>query len=153
MKSILVVNLHGLINVPEGKIRALRELHVERRFSAAVIKDSPSMMGLLKLCKDYVAWSPIEKDLLTLLLRERGRVSKRRRLDEGALKSLGFKDHAKLTSKIMKDGALSSMEGLKPFFTLSSPKGGFKRSTRRQYAEGGVLGRNPDLPELVRRMI
>ena len=48
---------------------------------------------------------------------------------------------------------LSAVKGLRPFFNLSPPRGGFKVSTRRKFGEGGVLGMNPKLPELVRRMI
>jgi large subunit ribosomal protein L30 len=35
---------------------------------------------------------------------------------------------------------------------LNSPRGGFRRSIRRQYGQGGILGPNPELLELVRKM-
>ena len=71
-------------------------------------------------------------------------VSERKRLDESALGGLGFKDYEELSAKIMAEGGrLSSIEGIRPFFTLSPPKGGFKRSTRRQYGEGGVARLQP----------
>ena len=55
---------------------------------------------------------------------------------------------------MLKQGwTLSSVSGVKPFFGLSPPRGGLKRSSRRQFREGGVLGENPKLPEIVRRMI
>ncbi len=154
MASILVVNLHGLINVPGGTRRALEELGVTKRFSATVVPDDPSTTGALKHCKDYVAWAPVEADLLVSLLMQRGRLSKRRKLDESSLKNLGFKDHKELASKIIEGGSrLSSVTGLLPFFALSPPRGGFKRSSRRQYGQGGILGANPDLPALIRRMV
>jgi large subunit ribosomal protein L30 len=75
---------------------------------------------------------------------------------------LGFKTYADLANAILKGettSTLSSIKGpanglaLKPFFGLSPPKGGFKRSSRRAFREGGILGENPLLPEIVRRMI
>jgi len=48
---------------------------------------------------------------------------------------------------------LKEVKGIKPFFALSPPKGGFKRSTRRMYAQGGVLGENPELLSIVEKMI
>ena len=48
---------------------------------------------------------------------------------------------------------LSSISNLKPSFRLSPPKGGFRKSTRRMYAQGGTLGYNPDLPKLISNMI
>jgi len=154
MAKILVVNLHGLINVPGGTRTALQELGVTRKFSATVVPGDDSTAGVLRRCKDYVAWAEIDEELLTLLLTRSGRLSQRRRLDEASLKSMGFKDYAELASKIIENGnRLSSVRGVLPFFRLKSPVGGFKRSTRRQFREGGILGANPELPGLVRRMV
>ena len=154
MGKLLVVNLHGLINVPRGTRETLVQLGIGKRFAAAVVGDDPVSWGSVHLCKDYVAWYPVDEKLLGALLETRGRLSSVKRLDAAAVKELGFKDHAELASKMLSQGmTLASVKGLKPFFGLSPPKGGFKRSTRRQFGEGGVLGENPKLPELVRRMI
>lgn len=154
MSPILVVNIHGMINARHDIRRALSELKVEKKFTASIVKDEPSTIGMLKLCKDYVAWSNIDIELLSLLLKERGKVSERKRLDEQYLKRLGFNSYDELAEKIVRENMkLSSIDGIRPFFKLSPPKGGFKRSTRRQFNQGGVLGENPKLGELVRRMI
>lgn len=154
MTSILVVNLHGLINTPEAARTTLVELGIGRRFAATVVADTPATMGALHLCKNYVAWSKVDAELVASLLRARGRVSNSKKLDDGSLKSMGFKDYSELASKLVEEGStLSSIEGLKPFIGLSPPRGGFKRSSRRQFGEGGVLGENPSLPDLVRRMM
>jgi large subunit ribosomal protein L30 len=154
--KLIVVNLHGLINVPRGTRETLIQLGIGKRFAAAVVGDDPVSWGSVHLCKDYVAWAPLDVELLTSLLRSRGRVSSSKTLDEEQLKALGFKTYADLAQAIMKgetSSTLSSVKGLKPFFGLSPPKGGFKRSSRRQFREGGILGENPMLPEIVRRMI
>ena len=89
------------------------------------------------------------------LLKSRGKLSNTKLLDDGALKALGFKTYADLAQAIIKGETTDrlSVKGLKPYFGLSPPKGGFKRSSRRQFREGGILGENPLLPEIVRRMI
>jgi large subunit ribosomal protein L30 len=76
-------------------------------------------------------------------------------LDEQALEGLGFKSHADLANAIMTDESPSRLasKGLKPFFGLSPPKGGFRRSSRRQFREGGILGENPQLADILKRMI
>ncbi len=156
MGKLLVVNLHGLINVPRGTRETLIQLGIGKRFSAAVVGDDPVSKGSVHLCKDYVAWAPLDADLLTSILKSRGRVSNSKALDDGALKAMGFKTHADLAQAIIKaedTDRLSSIKGLKPFFGLSPPKGGFRRSSRRQFREGGILGENPQLPEIVRRML
>jgi len=154
--KLIVVNLHGLINVPRGTRETLIQLGIGKRFAAAVVGDDPVSKGSVHLCKDYVAWAPLDSELLTSLLQSRGRVSNSKTLDEEQLKALGFKTYADLAHAIMKgetSDTLSSVKGLKPFFGLSPPRGGFKRSSRRQFREGGILGENPMLPEIVRRMI
>jgi len=156
MGKLLVVNLHGLINVPTGTRATLIQLGIGKRFAAAVVGDDPVSKGSVHLCKDYVAWAPLDAELLTALLQARGRVSNSKMLDDEALKAMGFKTHADLAHAIIKGvvtDRLSSIKGLKPFFGLSPPRGGFKRSSRRQFREGGILGDNPQLAEIVRRMI
>lgn len=156
MPKLLVVNLHGLINVPRARRETLIQLGIGKRFAATVVGDDPVSMGAVKLCKDYVAWAPIDESLLTAILESKGKISNSRVLDDEALKGMGFKSHADLAKAIMKaesSDRLASIEGLKPFFGLSPPKGGFKRSSRRQFREGGILGENPKLHEIVRRML
>lgn len=154
MGSLLVVNLHGLINTPGPARKTLIELGIGKRFAATIVIDDPSTMGALHLCKEYLAWSPVDAELLTSLLKTRGKVSNAKPIDAGALKALGVKDHSELAAKMIADGRrLSSLNGVKPFFGLSPPKGGFKRSSRRQFGQGGILGENPKLPEIVRRML
>ena len=155
MGKLLVVNLHGLINVPTDTRATLIQLGIGKRFAATVVGDDDVSKGAVHLCKDYVAWSALDPELLTALLTSRGRVSNSKTLDGEALKALGFKTHAEMAQAIMKAGPSSRLAstGLKPFFGLSPPRGGFKRSSRRQFREGGILGENPQLEEIVRRMI
>ena len=152
----MVVNLHGQINVPRGTRETLVQLGLGKRFSAAVVGDDPVSKGAVHLCKDYVAWAPLDAELLTDILKSRGRVSNSKALDDEALKAMGFKTYADLAQAIIRgetSNTLSAVKGLKPFFGLSPPRGGFKRSSRRQFREGGILGENPMLADIVRRMI
>lgn len=154
MGLILVVNLHGQINSSAPVRKALNELWVAKRFSASVVPEDPATVGMLRLCKDYVAWAPVEEALLAELLSKRGMATTARPLDQGALKQMGFKDHKELAAKMLKEHErLSAVAGVLPYFRLAPPKGGFKRSMRRQFTERGVLGSNPKLEEIVRRMI
>jgi large subunit ribosomal protein L30 len=151
---LLVVNVHGAINSPAPVRKALGELKVLRKFSASVVPDDGPTLGMLKLCKGFVAWSPVGADLLATLLKKRGMVSSTRELDLASLKKLGYKKHEELAAKMVKKNLrLSAVEGVRPFFRLAPPRGGFKRSLRRQFTEKGVLGANPKLEEIVRRMV
>jgi large subunit ribosomal protein L30 len=154
MGLLLVLNIHGRINSSVPVRKALEELKVERKFSASVVTDDAPTVGMLKLCKDYVAWAPIDSELLVTLLKKRGMVSTTKRLDEASLAAIGFNSHEDLAGKMMLEQLrLSEVPGMRPFFRLAPPRGGFKLSLRRQFSERGMLGSNPKLPELVRRML
>ncbi len=151
---MLVLNIHGSINSSGPVRKALEELKVVRKFTATVVSDDAPTVGMLKLCKDYVAWAPVEADLLATLLKERGMVTTTKGLDPATLKKLGYKKHEDLAAKMLKEQIrLSAVEGIKPFFRLAPPKGGFKQSMRRQSTERGLLGSNPKLAEIIRRMV
>jgi len=154
MGLLLVVNLHGSINSSAPVRKALNELWVARKFSASVVTDDGPTVGMLRLCKDYVAWCPTDEGLLSDLLKKRGMVSASRGLDQEALKGLGFKNHGDLAAKMVKDQVrLSAVTGVLPYFRLAPPRGGFNLSMRRQSTERGLLGNNPKLEAIVRRMI
>jgi large subunit ribosomal protein L30 len=151
---LLVVNLHGQINSSAPVRKALNELWVAKKFSASVVTDDPPTAGMLRLCKDYVAWCPIDEGLLTDLLKKRGMASGTRSLDVATLKELGYKTHEDLAARMIKGQVrLSALSGVLPYFRLAPPKGGFKMSLRRQATERGTLGNNPGLDAIVRRMI
>lgn len=154
MALLLVLNLHGAINSSGPVRKALEELKVVKRFSASVVPGDPSTLGMLKLCKDRIAWAPIDADLLATLLKKRGMISTTKALDSASLKKMGYRDHEELATKMIKEEMrLSAVEGLRPFFRLAPPRGGFKRSMRRASSEKGLLGSNPKLSELVGRML
>lgn len=154
MGLLLVLNIHGKINSPAPVRKALAELKVERRFSASVVTDNAPTVGMLKLCKDFIAWSPLDTELLATLLEKRGMVSATAKLDAAALAAAGFKKYEDMAEKMIENQLrLSAIGGVRPFFRLAPPKGGFRLSLRRQFSERGVLGSNPKLPDLVRRML
>lgn len=150
---LLVLNLKGTINCPERVRRTLRLLKAERKFTASIVKSTPSTIGMLKKVKNYVAWCELDKETLTLLLEKRGMVSKRKKITEEYLKNQGFTDFSELSEKILSGSIDGSKLQAKTFFRLSPPKGGFPKPLRRQYSEGGFSGYNPKLKEIIMRMV
>ncbi len=48
---------------------------------------------------------------------------------------------------------LSKISGIKPWFALNPPKGGFKRKSKRSFSQNGILGENKELISIVKRMM
>ena len=65
-----------------------------------------------------------------------------------------YKSIEELVSAISNDNVtMSKIHGIKPWFALNPPRGGFKRKTKKQYGEGGILGEDKELMDIARRML
>ncbi len=114
---------------------------------------------MLRAAKHLVAWGEVDAPTLESLLAKRGEPeSSSIVLDKDFLKvNFGKDDFADLASSII-TGEVSLPElwraGLKPKFRLHPPRGGFKRSTRRAFSDGGELGyRGSAINTLIQRMM
>ena len=153
MPGFLVVNLRGLVNTPRDVKETLKRLHLQTRFRATLVPDTPEYRGMLKRAKEHLAWCEAEQELTLKLIEKRGRVEGKTPITDDVLKALGYSKLGDL-AKALSDGKTTlNAVGVKPSVALSPPKGGFRRSTRRMYTQGGVLGHNPELPRLVEAMI
>ena len=151
--SLIVVNLRGMVNTRAPVRKALEQLHLVRRFNATIVPNNESYLGMLQLCKEHVAWTQADTALIETLLKAKAEVSDGRKVKEGELNPKG-KTIAEIAKSLAEgESRLDGTQGFRQFFRLNSPKGGFKRSIRRQYPAGGILGPNPELGTLVQSMI
>jgi large subunit ribosomal protein L30 len=59
-----------------------------------------------------------------------------------------------IVSEILKnDSFLTKIGGIKPWFALNPPKGGFKKKSKLLHSQNGILGDNKELVDIVRRMM
>lgn len=144
--KIAVIRIRGLVGVRKQIKDTLDKLRLRRKFVCVVVDDKPEIMGMIKKAENYVAYGPIEKETLKLLIRERGRYPGNKRLTIGGKQLDSFVEEFLEGKKTLQD------LGIKPFFRLSPPKGGFKKSIKLMYPKG-VLGYNPKINELIKRMI
>ena len=144
-RPLLVVRLRGTVNVRDPVEKTLKLLHLTKRYRATMIPDTPSFRGMLKVIQNQVAWCEVDSPLVEELIRKRGR-TRRLGKDQGV-------DVGEMAVSISAGRKRLEDHGLKPTFALSPPRGGFKASSRRLYSQGGVLGKNSELPELVRKML
>jgi len=148
-----VVNLRGLVNTRAPVRTMLDQMKVGRRFNATIVPNDEVHLGMLNLAKEHLAWCELNLGIAEKLLNARAEISSGTRVSESQI----VKDHgsfhdiaSKLESGEIK---LSSINEIRPFFRLSPPRGGFKRSIRRQFRDGGILGPNEDLASLVEKML
>ena len=151
--AFLVVRIKGTVNIPAWAKMTLDGLNLDRRFRATVVPDSPEYVGMLKKVKDIVAWTKADSGIVKELLEKRGRKTGYKPLTKADLpkeyKSIDDFAAAIAENKV----SMSKIDGIKPWFALGPPKGGFKRKTKTQYTQHGVLGDDAELVEIVKRML
>ena len=153
-KAFLVIRMKGTINVPHWARTTLDLLHLDKRFRATIIPEKENTKGMLNKIKHYVSWQEIDASTAKELIEKKARKDGYKRLTTEDLSKLGFKSSDDL-AKSLADGTvtLSKLKPLKPWFALAPPKHGFKRSTKKMYGEGGILGSHKELMAQVRLMI
>ena len=153
-KAYLVVRMGGQINVPHWAKATLNLLKLEKKFRATIIPSKDNTLGMLNRVKHYVSWQEVNLDITKELLNKKGRKSGYKKITSDDVTNLGFKSIDDLASSVSEGKtSLNSIQPIKPWFALAPPKHGFRRSTRKTYGEGGILGQNKELIELVRSMI
>jgi large subunit ribosomal protein L30 len=109
---------------------------------------------MLNKVKHYVSWIELDASLAKELIDKKARKEGYQKITATDLKELGFASTEALGAALAEGKAtLSKLKPLKPWFALSPPRYGFKRSTKKLYGQKGVLGQNKDLGTLVRNMM
>jgi large subunit ribosomal protein L30 len=151
--AYLVVRIKGTVNISNWAQKTLDGLNLDRRFRATIVPESAEYLGMLRKVKEVVAWTKADAGIVKELLEKRGRKTGYKPISKSDLPK-EYKSMDDLATAIAGDKvAMSKLEGIKPWFALSPPKGGFKRKTKTQYAQDGVLGEDGELVEIVKRML
>ncbi|MCI0559987.1 MAG: 50S ribosomal protein L30 [Nitrososphaera sp.] len=151
--AYLVVRIKGTVNIPAWAQMTLDGLNLDRRFRATIVPENPEYLGMLRKVKEVVAWTKADAAIVKELLEKRGRKTGYKPLTKADLPK-EYKSIDDLASAIADNKvSMSKIDGVKPWFALGPPKGGFKRKTKTQYAQNGVLGDDSELVEIVKRMI
>ncbi|MEW6603761.1 MAG: 50S ribosomal protein L30 [Thermoproteota archaeon] len=151
--AYLVVRIKGTVNIPRWAQATLDGLNLDKRFRATIVPESNEYLGMLRTVKEEVAWTKADTGIVKELLEKRGRKAGYKPITKSDIPK-EYKSLDDLASAIAENKvAMSKLEGIKPWFALSPPRGGFKRKTKTQYAQDGVLGEDSELVEIVKRML
>jgi large subunit ribosomal protein L30 len=151
--AYLVVRIKGTVNIPMWAKTTLDGLNLDRRFRATIVPESDEYLGMLRKVKEEVAWTKADAGIVKELLEKRGRKTGYKPITKSDLPK-EYKTIEDFATAIAENKvAMSKLEGMKPWFALSPPKGGFKRKTKTQYAQNGILGEDGELVEIVKRML
>lgn len=171
----LVVRMKGTVNVPQWANLTLENLHLNKKFRATIIPENNQTLGMLRKVKELVSWTSIDKEFIKEFIEKKGRLiesnlgtktatagvqvnnvnnNDSKSSDEGENKKSLSYDFEKIATDISQNQTyLSKITGIKPWFALNPPRGGFKKKSKRSFSQDGILGENKELVSLVRRMM
>ena len=161
-KAYLVVRIKGQADVPHWANTTLNLLKLEKKYRAVILPVKENTAGMLKKIQHYISWQEIDTKTTKELLDKKGRRTGYKKITNEDIEEIKLDDGTKAGFKTIDELATSLSEGkismskikpLKPWFALSPPKQGFKRSTKRLYGQKGILGHNKELTSLVKRMM
>lgn len=152
--AYLVVRIKGQADVPYWASTTMTLLKLDKKYRATILPAKENTLGMLKKVQHYISWIELDAALAKEILDKKARKSGYKKITQEDLKELGFNSIDDLATALADGKAtLSKLKPLKPWFALSPPRHGFKRSTKKLYGQKGVLGLNKELGTIVRRMI
>ena len=153
-KAYLVVRIKGQADVPHWANTTLNLLKLEKKYRAVILPVKDNTIGMLKKIQHYVSWQEIDTKTTKELLDKKGRRTGYKKITSEDISQAGFKTIDDLAVSLSEGKiSMSKIKPLKPWFALSPPKQGFKRSTKHLYGQKGILGHNKDLLTLIKRMM
>jgi large subunit ribosomal protein L30 len=153
-KAYLVIRIKGQPDVPYWANTTLRLLKLEKKYRAVILPVKENTDGMLKKIQHFVSWQEIDTSTVKELLDKKGRRTGYKKITAEDISEAGFKTINELATSLSEGKiSMTKIKPLKPWFALSPPKQGFKRSTKRLYGQKGILGHNKELTALVKRMM
>ena len=160
MSLYIVIRVRGTADVHPDIEKTLYLLRLRQRYAAALYHESiPGIRNMLRKVEDWATYGEIDRDTLIQLLYARGRLYGDKPLtDQWVAQNLGlYGGIPELADKLLA-GEIHyhklRHKGVKPFFRLHPPRGGFRGSIKKHFRVGGALGyRGPEINKLVIRML
>jgi len=142
MNRIVVIRIKGVVKSPKEVKDTLYLLRLRRTNVATIFRKDPAIIGMIKRVEPWIAWGEIRKDVFKELLLKRGRLIGNKRFTEEYLKKTLNMTLDEFVEKFFNlEMELEDIPGLKPFFRLKPPSGGYPRKgIKNSYSNGGTWG-------------
>ena len=155
-RRIAIIRIHGIKGLRKQIKDTCFKLRLYKKHNCVIVSNSPDYMGMIKKIDNYVAWGEVNPDILRLLLEKRGKLARKERLRESYVQeklNISLTDFASDIINFKRE--LDNLPGLKLFFKLNPPKGGFEQGgIKKQFSLGGAAGyRKNYINKLIEKML
>lgn len=156
-KLIFVYRVRGTVGVRDTIRATMRVLNLQYSHRANLLPNTKQVQGFLNKIKDYVTFGNPSKEAVRLLLQKRARILGDKPLTEEYIaKNTKYKTFDELADALIKGEILyKDIPGIKNYFRLPPPRGGFgRKGIKKSYSIGGALGdRGPEIDEFIKKVI
>jgi large subunit ribosomal protein L30 len=150
-----VIRIRGTVNIKPDIKKTMQLLRLSRTNHCVLLEENVVYKGMLQMVKDYTTCGEINKETLSKLLSERGKLIGDKPLTEDYLKkATPYHSFEKLSEAILKEKVkYREIPEVKPLFRLNPPKKGH-RTVKRSFVNKGSLGyRKDEINKLIDRML
>jgi large subunit ribosomal protein L30 len=154
-KSVIALRIRGTIRARKEARDTLKLLHLTRNHHAVLIDNRPSFVGMLKTVQGYVTWGEASREVVNMVIKQRGRLLGNKKPTEEYLQRIGYKTLEDLADAVF-DCRVEywRLPNVQPVFRLPPPTKGFRGNIKKAYRAGGELGyRGEKVNELIKRMV
>lgn len=155
LSKFAVVRVRGTVDARKEVRDTLKILGLTRPNHCVLVNNNENIRGMLQKAKDFITWGKLENEVLSEMIRKRGRLEGKKHVTDDVINSnTGFDTIEEFSRAILNGNAeLSEVDGFKKVFRLHPPKKGYK-STKRPFKDRGSLGfRDDKMNGLIKRMI
>ncbi|OWP57292.1 MAG: 50S ribosomal protein L30 [Thermoplasmatales archaeon B_DKE] len=152
---LAVIRIRGETGLSPDSQKTTELLRLHKINHLVVIEDNPISRGMMNRVENYVTWGEIDKDTLTVLLKEKALFKGRRRIAEDNLKeSTGYDTYGSMAEALLKgEVKYKDIKDIVPVIRLNPPYKGYE-AIRKHFKKGGSAGyRGAEINKLIKRMI
>ena len=137
--ALLVVRIRGTVNIPYWADLTLRNLNLEKKFSATIVPDSPVYIGMLRKIAEMIAWSKADSTIVKELFLKKARKIGSTPISDSDVPN-DYGNIEGLVTAIVEDKVkISELKNIKPFFRLNPPKGGINLKNGLMFFNSDIL--------------
>lgn len=140
--KIVIIRIKGLVKVEKKISDTLSMLRLRKKNVCVIIEDTEKNMGMVKKVENYIAYGELGKETFKQLVEKRAQ-------PKNKMKKINEDD---ITNFIVGKKKLQDL-GIKPFFRLHPPLGGFKKSTKRKWPKGTLGNQGKEINKLILKML
>src|SRR3989344_2100258 len=146
MSKLAIIRIRGITGVKREIKGTMDMLRLYNKNHLVIVDKNETNIGMLKRIKDFVTWGEISEETFKELLKKRGRLPGSMLLTEQYLKEkTKFSSEEFAKEFFSKKIQLKQVPGLKTFFRLKPPIGGFEsQGIKTPFSMGGSLGYRGD---------